>query len=471
MSDSMHQDSSTQMRQGATFESIYVGGDVGLRAKILFVSCWKEGDSEPGTDETIIINADECAIRRAATEKIWNAQSVPLREDEVRAYQTTVTMKEDGFIATFQFEPRSTEITNHRGEPIHAYVEIGAESKGGGKGKTPQEWMEGSSSILEAEREIERNRRSARSTATTTAAPYAATGTDMNAVRNFLEANGEVTGIHYLQAMDGRPPLTSNAPEPFTGRSQQLTAIDSDDQEVIEDMAHRGLLGDTHILQTENKPAPQEGNLMPNKKEQKTDATWEARTAANAAMQEAYEEAEQFANSFLKKHHIGKTQGTSSAPSTCIEDNAAEVTTKQKDWLDQDPALAQAIENSLNTTEGAQTQNASSRGRLPSARGSTCFLMDEINQLNMQRDRSPSQVSSMGAKHESDNESLQIVQKPSLIKSTPCSPSFTPLDRTGPLSSAVLGRICGFLLPTVNPIYWITAGVFTVNPNTNQRTC
>ena len=122
-------------------------------------------------------------------------------------------MKEDGFIATFLYEPRSSDIMDHRGEQMQACVEIGAEEpqimggsasvfarcKGGGKGKTSQEWMETP--------EVER------------------------AVR-FIEANGETNGPQYQQ--NGNLPQAATAPEPFTGRSQQLTAMDSDDQEINE---------------------------------------------------------------------------------------------------------------------------------------------------------------------------------------------------------------------------------------------
>ena len=364
MSGSTPREASTQTRQCATFEDFFVGGDVGIRAKIIFGSSWKEGDTEPGSDETILINADKNTIDRAAAEKIWRAQPTPLREDEVRAYQTTVTMREDGFFATFLYEPKVADITDHRGEPVQACVEIGVEepqviggsatiyarSKGGGKGKTPQEWM----TTPEAER-----------------------------ATRFLEANSENNGTNSLQ--NTNPSQTQRTTEPFTGRSQQLTTIDSADQTYIEDWTRGGLLGDTHILQTDTRKI---------EAEEKMDTTLEARRAANAAMQEAYEVAELQANNFLKS--------TTTSYKGDTEKDAADVTASQKTRLDQNPALSKAIENSLKVTKDC----TSSRERLPSARGSTCFLMDELNQLDMQRNSSHSEISSMGAKHESDNESL-----------------------------------------------------------------
>ena len=127
MNCTQQQQSPRQEQQSATFDEIHAGGDIGLRAKFFYGTCSREESEEPGNDETVIINADESTTRRAAAERLRNAQWDPLKEEEVRSFQTSLEIREDGFTASFSFEPKDSKLTNHRGETLQAEVEIGSE--------------------------------------------------------------------------------------------------------------------------------------------------------------------------------------------------------------------------------------------------------------------------------------------------------------------------------------------------------
>ena len=213
-------------------------------------------------------------------------------------------------------------------------------------------------------------------------------------------------------------------PEPYTGQSRQLLStslINPNDEEACrariarhnrveellqQDIRHQSmrdqLLGDKHILCTEHKyeGSGDSGGT--------SSASNDARAAANAALEEACRMAEQNANRFLLKKDPVTILQAGEIRETMVDETPQQtdmdITEKQKRRLAENQNLAQALEWSVKREEEEYKEEL--RVRLPSARGSTCFLMDEINQLNQQKACSHSSVSSMGAKHESDDESL-----------------------------------------------------------------